>query len=104
MKLLKWNWSTQKSVIVQIKKNWIPAVLFLRAEKQLLELELLESQLVELEQAVGIFVSTSFLSSRTSTNWPRLVIITIFGRVEFSIVFFPGNISSSLKTVNKKIV
>jgi hypothetical protein len=49
-------------------------------------------------------VSTSFLSSRTSTNWPRLVIITIFGRVEFSIVFFPGNISSSLKTVNKKIV
>jgi hypothetical protein len=55
-------------VIVQIKKNWIPAVLFLRAEKQLLELELLESQLVELEQAVGIFVSTSFLSSRTSTN------------------------------------
>jgi len=40
-------------VIVQIKKNWIPAVLFLRAEKQLLELELLESQLVELEQAVG---------------------------------------------------
>jgi len=49
MKLLKWNWSTQKSVIVQIKKNWIPAVLFLRADKQLLELELLESQLVELE-------------------------------------------------------
>ena len=49
MKLVEWNWSTQKSASTRIKKKWIRAVLFLRADKQLLKVQLLESQLVELQ-------------------------------------------------------
>jgi hypothetical protein len=38
-----------KSAIAGIKKNWIQAVFFLRTDKQLLELQLHLSQLVELQ-------------------------------------------------------
>jgi hypothetical protein len=34
-----------KSATAQIKKNWFQAVLFLRTDKQLLKVQLLESQL-----------------------------------------------------------